>query len=359
MKTKIHNNSPSPFPPAEARRGFSMIEMLGMMAIVSLLAMAVVPMLMTELDRVAVQQEDTALRRLGEGLGQYVVRNQIIPDHTAWAAAISAALGDSTDRVLTNSRGLSRVLVIDPTFGVGTNGTTRPPFTQTALGSTAVTNPRYVIVSSMGQDLPASLTSGFAASAADFEALWNAGDGAIPSGWTWNGNGSDLRIQRVNLTPLFHQVTLNNSTALTAKYSVNSSTPTTLPAATYTCYLLAGSVLGLHGVDSSVQSKEMVSRPFSFAFEDSLWRGSLFAGTTAGSTTVSGADLEAAADSFLSSADNPNSTVTTDEVLAAMEVYLTAYNLWAAAGFPATGTLKTSVDTAQASLDALLGGLII
>lgn len=359
MKTNDPSSPTSPQPVAGSRRGFSMIEMLGMMAIVSLLAMAVVPMLMTELDRVAVQQEDTTLKRLGEGLEKYVVRNQIIPDHTTWAAAISAALGDSTDRVLTNSRGLSRVLIIDPTFGVGTNGTTRPPFTQTALGSTAVTNPRYVIVSSMGQNLPASLTSGFAASAADFEALWNAGDGAIPSGWTWNGNGADLRIQRINLTPLFHQVTLNNSTALAAKYSVNSSTPTTLPAATYTCYLLAGSVLGLHGVDASVQSKEMVSRPFSFAFEDSLWRGSLFAGTASGSAAISGSDLEAAATSFLSAAANPTGTTTTTQVLAAMQVYLTAYNVWAAAGFPATGTLKTSVDSAQTSLDALLAGLII
>lgn len=335
-----------------------MIEMLGIMAIVALLALAIVPMLLTELDRVARQQEDSALKRIGEGLEKYVVRNQFIPDQTTWASAVSATLGDSTDRVLTNSRGLSRVLIIDPTFGVGTNGTVRPPFNQTALGSSAVTNPRYVIVSSMGQSLPATLTNGFAASSTAFDELWNLQDGAKPATWSWSGNGADLRVQRVNLAPFFHQVTLNNGTTLQGKYSVNGSTPITLPTSVYTCYLLAGSVLGLHSVDATVQSKELVTRSFSFAFEDGLWRGRLFAGTAAGSTSLSGADVEAAASSFLSAAANPTATASTAQVLAAIQNYLTCYNVWAAAGFPASGSTKTAVTTAQSTLDSLVAGLV-
>lgn len=340
------------------RRGFSMIEMLGIMAIVALLALAIVPMLLSELDRLARQQEETSLKRLAEGIEKYVVRNQIIPDHTGWAAAVATALGESNDRVLTNSRGLRRALIIDPSFGVGPAGTNKPPFTQTASGSVAVTNPRYLILSSMGQDLPASVQSGFAASATEFEQLWNLAEGAVPSGWTWNGNGADLRLQRVNLLPLFHQVTLNNATALAGKYSANDSTPGVLPATTLTTYFLAGTVLGLHGVDSSVQSKEMVTRPFSFSFEDGLWRGRLFAGTTAGAADVTGADVEAAATTFLSSASNPSGTATPEQVMAAMETYLTAYNIWAAAGFPASGSTKTAVDTAQAALETVAAGLV-
>jgi type II secretory pathway pseudopilin PulG len=336
-----------------------MVEMLGVMAILSLIALALVPLLLTELDRVAQQQEVTGLRRLAEGLEKHVARHHVVPDQTTWAAAVSAAIGDSTERVLTNSRGQARRLIIDPTFGVGTNGTTRPPFTQSVLGSTAVTNPRYVILSSMGRPLPATLTSGFATTANAFEELWNLADGATPATWAWGGNGGDLRIQRVNLTPLFHQVTLNNSSALPALYSVNNSTPTTLPASPYTRYFLAGTVLGLHGVDATVQAKEVVTRSFSFAFEDGLWRGRLFAGlTTPGATTLTGADLEAAASSFLTAPKNPASAVTTDQVLAAMELYLVAYNSWAAAGFPVSGSTKTTVDTAQASLDVLVAGIV-
>lgn len=358
MKLTVTSTARGPGASGCRSRGFSMIEMLGIMAIVALLALAIVPMLLSELDRLARQQEETSLRRLAEGIEKYVIRNQIIPDHTGWAAAVAAALGESNDRVLTNSRGLRRVLIIDPSFGVGATGTNRPPFTQTASGSASVTNPRYVILSSMGQELPSSVQSGFAASATEFEQLWNLADGAVPAGWTWSGNGSDLRLQRVNLLPLFHQVTLNNATALAGKYSANSSTPSVLPVTTLSTYFLAGTVLGLHGVDSSVQSKEMVTRPFSFSFEDGLWRGRLFAGTTAGATDVTGADIEAAATTFLSSANNPAGTATPEQVMAAMETYLTAYNIWAAAGFPATGSTKTAVDAAQAALETLAAGLV-
>lgn len=341
-----------------ARRGFSMVEVLGIMAIAALLALAIVPMMLSELDRLALQQEETSLKRIAEGIEKYVVRNQILPDQSAWGAAVSAAIGDATDRVLTNSRGQRRVLLIDPTFGIGPGGTNKPPYTQTASGSSAVSNPRYVIVSSMGRDLPATFVSGYAATSTAFDEIWNLADGAAPASWSWSGNGTDLRVQRVNLTPLFHQVTLNNATALTGKYSVNSSSPSVLPSTTFTTYLLAGTVLGLHGVDSSTQAKEMVTRSFSFSFEDGLWRGRLFAGTAAGSTTVTGADLEAAASSFLSAPNNPTATATPAQVMAAVQTYLTAYNVWAAAGFPATGSTKTAVDAAQLALDSLAAGLV-
>lgn len=340
------------------RRGFSMIEVLGILAIAALLAVVIVPMMLSQLDRLAVQQEERTLRRLGEGLETYILRSQTLPDHTTWAADISATIGDATDRVLTNSRGARRVLLIDPTFGVGPTGTSRPPYTQTFAGSPTVTNPRYLLISTLGQDLPESLTSGFAASADAFNELWNLADGARPASWSWSGNGQDLRLQRVNLIPLFHEVTLNNSGALAGKYSVNGSTPGVLPATTFTTHLLSGTVLGLHGVDSSVQSKELVTRSFSFSFEDGLWRGRLFAGTSASTASVTGADLEAAATTFLSSPTNPAANTTPEQLMAAMETYLTAYNFWAAAGFPASGSTKTAVDIAQSSLDSLAAGLI-
>ncbi len=354
----MNANRPSTEACPRCRRAFSMIEVLGILAIAALLAVVIVPMMLSQLDRLAVQQEERALRRLGEGLETYILRNQSLPDHTTWAAAVSATIGDSTDRVLTNSRGARRVLLIDPAFGIGPAGNSQPPYTQTAAGSPTVTNPRYLLVSTLGQELPATLTSGFAANAQAFDELWNLNNGAVPASWSWTGNGLDLRFQRVNLTPLFHEVTLNNSSALAGKYSVNGSAPGLLPATTFTTRFLSGTVLGLHGVDSSVQSKELVTRSFSFSFEDGLWRGRLFAGTASGAANVTGADLEAAATTFLSSPANPTGSTTPEQLMAAMETYLTAYNFWAAAGFPNSGSTKTAVDIAQATLDSLAAGLI-
>lgn len=339
-------------------RGFSMIEVLGILAIAALLAVVIVPMMLSQLDRLAVQQEERSLRRLGEALETYVLRSQTLPDQTTWADAIASTLGDAAARVLTNSRGARRVFLIDPTFGVGPAGTNRPPFTQTAAGSATVTNPRYLLISTVGRDLPATLSSGFAPTAQAFDELWNLDDGAAPASWAWSGNGQDLRLQRVNLAPLFHEVTLNNFTSLAGKFSVNGSTPEALPVTPFTTHLLSGTVLGLHSVDSSVQSKELVTRSFSFSFEDGLWRGRLFAGTLAPTASVTGADLEAAANTFLSSASNPTATTTPEQLMAAMETYLTAYNVWAAAGFPASGSAKTAVDIAQASLDSLAADMI-
>lgn len=56
-----------------------MVEVLGIMAIAALLALAIVPMMLSELDRLALQQEETSLKRIAEGIEKYVVRNQILP----------------------------------------------------------------------------------------------------------------------------------------------------------------------------------------------------------------------------------------------------------------------------------------
>ena len=99
--------------------GFGMIETLGVLAIIAALALALAPSLMSQMDRTALKQEEQLLQRLAAGLEQHVGRHRAIPDHTTWAAAVAAETGDSTSWVAANARGIPRMLVIDPRFGVG------------------------------------------------------------------------------------------------------------------------------------------------------------------------------------------------------------------------------------------------
>jgi type II secretory pathway pseudopilin PulG len=325
------------------------------LAIIAVLALVLAPSLMSELDRAAVQQEEQALQRLATGLEQHVVRHRAIPDHTTWAAAVAAEAGEAASWVTTNARGVARVLVLDPRFGVGPDGTSQPPFVQTAAGSSAIHHPRFIILSSMGRNLPAAVTNGFAASATQFDELWNLENGHRPASWTWSGAGTDLRLQRVDLTPQFHYVTLNSLDLLPGRYTVDASTPIEVTRSPISFFLLNGSVLGLVGTDNQSQSREVMDRGTSYSFEAGIWRGQIFAGTAL--TALTGSELEAVATSFLAAPSNPDalpagSPTTTDQVYKAVQDYMSSYNAWALAGYPESGTLRDAVVQTQATLDA-------
>lgn len=334
--------------------GFGMVETLGVLVIIAALALALAPNLMSQMDRTALKQEEQFLLRLAAGLEQHVGRHRTIPDHSGWVAAVAAETGESASWVAANARGIPRVLVIDPRFGVGPAGTNRPPFVQPPEGTSAVNKPRFVILSSMGPTLPAAVTNGFAATAEKFDELWSLVDGQVPGSWTWSGLGVDLKVQRVDLTPQFHYVTLNSIDLLPGRFTVDSSAVTEVTRSPISFYLLGGSVLGLVGTDGVTQSREVVDRAVSFSFEAGIWRGQVFAGTAL--TALTGSELEAVATSFLAAPANPaaqpaGSPTTTDQVYKAVQDYMSAYNAWALAGYPGSGSLRNAVVQTQTTLD--------
>jgi type II secretory pathway pseudopilin PulG len=336
-----------------SQRAFTLIELLGVLMVMALLSFALAPLLVKEMDRLARQQEATALLTLATGLEKHISRNGQIPDQTGWAAAVAAVIGQPNATVTLNGRDNPRVFLIDPLFGVGTNASVKPPFTQTQYGSALPVSPRLLIVSSLATALPSSLVSGVASSTNAFNELWNLADKAVPASWTWGGTGEDLLVQRVHLQALFFPVVLNDFSLQPGRFSVNDSTNTVLPTKPFTTYLLAGSVLGLHGSDGTVQAREVVTRPMSFAHEAGVWRGRLLLGMAG--HQLSGVDLQSAMDLFLSAPGNPNAKPTSNPttpviVHAAMQTYLSNYLAWAAAGHPASGSIKNAASASQSDL---------
>lgn len=349
--------------PSRLRRAFSLIEVLGVLSVITILSLALVPALIAGYDRTARERESRALEEMAEGLRSHILRNRNIPDHTTIAAALATELGRQIGTVMTNERGLPRLYVIDPAI----TNTLPMPFVQTPFGIATNVNPNLgvLFLSSISAPLPVNLTNGFAPGSAAFSNLWNTADGQVPAGWSWAGRGEDLRIQRVNLGTLFVPVILNYDTytvALTnqGRFTIGNSTTNILPTSpTYVAHYLEGSVLGLHhhaGTTNTLQATEVIKHPMSFVYERDAWRGQLFLGR--GFRLTTGMDVQAAHDLFLAAPTNANAKNAADQVAVvnALSNYLRAFLEWR--GPPEDPSRAKALADAQSQLESVTVDMI-
>jgi prepilin-type N-terminal cleavage/methylation domain-containing protein len=239
-------------------RGFTLIEMLGVLAIIAILSAIFIPNLITRTEGFSLNAEQQSLKALASSLEDFVVTTRSIPSQGAagnWAWAIGSQSAISVPQILTNKLGVQRQFIIDPAFvaqlsllfpaefpgapvvPVGAPaGTPASLYTQgaTALGGAVpVTTPNTVIPPLrviIASDLRKSGANGVApvplpalVTAAAFDAVWNQ---QLPIGDPWrekvgitNAAGavvdSDVStgvvIQRVNLAHLFHRVTIKSA----------------------------------------------------------------------------------------------------------------------------------------------------
>src|SRR6266508_4265734 len=68
--------------PRKGQRAFSLIELTGVLAVVAILAAALVPALIRQLDRIAGEQETAALKSFGDALQQGILRKRYVPGAT-------------------------------------------------------------------------------------------------------------------------------------------------------------------------------------------------------------------------------------------------------------------------------------
>src|SRR5205809_883824 len=178
-------------------RAFSLIEMIGVLAVIAILAAALAPSFVRQMDKTAGDQESAALKSFGDALQQSIMRNRYIPSATDWASTVATELGVDIAAVTNSPRQQPRFFLIDPALQIGVNGGGLP-YTQNNTGSVvtnssgSITNPispRVLILSSIGRALPGGIVSGVP-TAADFTNIWNSTDGTVPTaapvfaGWT-------------------------------------------------------------------------------------------------------------------------------------------------------------------------------
>jgi prepilin-type N-terminal cleavage/methylation domain-containing protein len=210
----------TPRPLARARgiaAGFTLIEMVGVLAIMAIMAAVIAPSAFRSLDETAVRSEAQSLSNMGSQVTLYVRQNGFAPTPLNWTTTLATYAGLSPTDIATNSRQNNRVYLADPA--------SNPP-------------QRVLILSSMrpGYALP---TPANIATAAEFAQIWNTPDGSVPPQASWAGwaawgalanSGNYLVIERVSLAPAYapatYTFTLNNRSNIlpaipsTASYSL-------------------------------------------------------------------------------------------------------------------------------------------
>src|SRR6266487_1749386 len=108
------------------RRAFSLIELIGALTVIAILAAILLPSLIRQMDRIAGEQESAALRSLSDALQQSIMRKRYIPDASDWDTNIATELGVDLANVTINSRRQPRFFLIDPALRTGNNSSGLP-----------------------------------------------------------------------------------------------------------------------------------------------------------------------------------------------------------------------------------------
>jgi prepilin-type N-terminal cleavage/methylation domain-containing protein len=199
-------------PRSHPAAAFTLIELIGVLAIMAILASVAVPNALHAIDRAAASAETQTMANLGQEVKYYLRDQGVAPTAANWATALAAYADLSPAGVAANSRNPARVYVADPAGA--------PP-------------QRVLLLSSLrgGLDLPPAA----AIDPAAFQQIWQTPDGTVPdpSSWPgWNawgavaGSGAFLVIERVNLAPVYDTdlqsltISLNNRGPATVSYNL-------------------------------------------------------------------------------------------------------------------------------------------
>ena len=302
-----------------------MIEITGVLLIISLLAAAIIPAMMRQLDAAARTKEAKDLSTLAASLQTSILRQQQIPDAAGWVAAVASELAAAPNTISTNQRRFARAYLINPAFSVAGAGL---PYSQTATGSTnRPTNATVMLVGSTRGHLPVL-------SSANFTELWNTPTGQRPGSWTnYSGNAEDLLVQRVNLQPLFHRLILDNlATNGQPRFQIGASALVALspnnPARV--SYYLDGTVLGLHDTNASpnLLAREILRADTYRVFDETCncWREEMLKGRSSNLAR----DLGRISGDFLSAPSPGNKWDATPKGTATIYYsFMFAYSAWA------------------------------
>ncbi|MEZ4347840.1 MAG: type II secretion system protein [Nitrospirales bacterium] len=204
-----------------SNRGFTLVEMIGVLAIMAIVAGVVAPNIFQKIKTANQDAETHQLSVIGQGVELYVRQNLAFPSSLIALSPDYVSIAQS--QLNTNASGFLRYLVLQPNITGFSNST--------GLATNQLGNARFLLITHLGQHAnPAILTD------ANFESWWNTDETATP----------DLKIYRGHLGHLFHLLSVSGSGA-GGSYMVNGS-PTNSGGAllsTHLRYHLAGTSIGL------------------------------------------------------------------------------------------------------------------
>lgn len=199
-------------------RGFTLIEMIGVLAIISSLAAVLVPNVVKTVDEAVSEAEGRNLSALVGALDSYITGQKRIPNAAGWVAALATSTNMSATKIDLNERGFRRGYYADPRFFTAT-ASAFAGYTQTNGLASAPFSPRVMLVSDLSRNAPAAPTT-----VAAFDAIWNQSAGASVI------EGPRVRVQRIHLGSSFLPVLLTNQFTTAVAYHIDSGASVSLPA---------------------------------------------------------------------------------------------------------------------------------
>ena len=317
-----------------SRRGFSLLEMIGVLTIIAVIAAALFPVLVRRIDMATKKQESANLLVVSNALASYTLHNGAVPSVAQWTNSVAAWSAMPAASTVANARRYTRFYFTESLASPAANGVASRP-----------TNQRAIVLSTLGGSAidASSLPDprGGALSPSEFEYLWATQDGSRPPGGMFsslNVNGDDFLVQRIDYGPLFHRLTLVNRDTNGASFKIDQgsanylvNTPST-PNVWSQAYYIDGALLTLGDAAGGPMAQMLLTRDIGFVFEGGFWRDQIM-GTA--STSSLQDDFAAKAQVFLESPWNGNASKgggnTSDQqtVLTAMYSFMYTYTLWA------------------------------
>ncbi|MEM7218503.1 MAG: prepilin-type N-terminal cleavage/methylation domain-containing protein [Pseudomonadota bacterium] len=246
--------------------GFTLLELIGVLTIIALLAGALAPNVVRRIDEAYYEAERADLQRIGKALRTYAFRQQGLPDGdvAAWSAALGAFLSADPGAIARNARGHDRLLIYHPNFFDSTVIFTGN-WQQVSGLSSAPNAPRLMILSSLTSDVPLG-----AISASQFDDIWASRDSALFA------ESDSTLVERVNLNDAFLRLVLVNATAQVPNVQIESASDRALDAAAppgitaLDLHVLQGSRVSLHSPLPSrlAQQTVLLNRSASFSYRD-------------------------------------------------------------------------------------------
>jgi prepilin-type N-terminal cleavage/methylation domain-containing protein len=164
--------------------GFTLVEMIGVLAIVAILASFIAPNVINQLKAAKRDAEDEQLATIAKGIELYVRQTRSFPVTLTVLSPdyVPIALGQLT----TNPNGFLRYFFVQPNMSGFTNAT--------GLLTTALADARFILITHLAQNVNPSIVTD-----ADFETWWNTDETGTP----------DLKIHRGHVGQLFHLLSLS------------------------------------------------------------------------------------------------------------------------------------------------------
>ena len=222
--------------------GFSLLEMIGVMAVMAIMAGALAPSIFQLIEEGYQDAEAQSLKTISKSLESYIRYEKQIPSVSAaaWTTAVADYASLAPARVLTNDKNFTRRLYADPQFFT-TSNQSFTGYTQSQGLAAPPHSPRLMVVSSLAGNINANLNTH-----ERFTDVWEQTNAALIQ------ESKEVFVERINLTPLFVRVVLNNANTAQAGFELEAGTEGAVAAAsggidgTRTVYVIAGTRIGLN-----------------------------------------------------------------------------------------------------------------